>query len=217
MTDRNHWTLVIVALFALGWTLRETAPVSIPIAAAFLSALAVLPVSIAVSRAVPRGGQWLGPFCATAPILLLLLLFLAGISFAGREVIAAAPMLSSRIDEAVASGGRSLLGYSVAKAGIDNLTKWMASDLARQCGPGLRVNAVAPGFFISTQNRAVLIQPDGSYSERAQRVIAKTPMGRFGEAEELNGAIRWLCSDAASFVTGAVIPVDGGFSAFSGV
>jgi len=114
VTDRNHWTLVIVALFALGWTLRETAPVSIPIAAAFLSALAVLPVSIAVSRAVPRGGQWLGPFCATAPILLLLLLFLAGISFAGREVIAAAPMLSSRIDEAVASGGRSLLGFSVA-------------------------------------------------------------------------------------------------------
>jgi NAD(P)-dependent dehydrogenase (short-subunit alcohol dehydrogenase family) len=110
-----------------------------------------------------------------------------------------------------------VLGYSVAKAGIDNLTRWMASDIARQCGPGIRVNAVAPGFFISTQNRDVLVKPDGSYSDRARAVIAKTPMGRFGDPEELNGAIRWLCSDAASFVTGAIIPVDGGFSAFSGV
>jgi NAD(P)-dependent dehydrogenase (short-subunit alcohol dehydrogenase family) len=105
----------------------------------------------------------------------------------------------------------------VAKAGIDNLTRWMAADVARQCGPGIRVNAVAPGFFISTQNRGVLVNPDGSYSERAKRVLAKTPMGRFGDAEELNGAIQWLCSDAASFVTGAIIPVDGGFSAYSGV
>lgn len=110
-----------------------------------------------------------------------------------------------------------VLGYSVAKAGIDNFTRWLASDVARQCGPGIRVNAVAPGFFISTQNRAVLVNPDGSYTERAQAVIAKTPMGRFGEPEELNGAIQWLCSDAATFVTGAIIPVDGGFSAYSGV
>jgi NAD(P)-dependent dehydrogenase (short-subunit alcohol dehydrogenase family) len=110
-----------------------------------------------------------------------------------------------------------VLGYSVAKAGIDNLTKWMAADVARQCGPGVRVNAVAPGFFISTQNRAVLVEPDGSYTARAQRVIAKTPMGRFGDPEELNGVIQWLCSEAASFVTGTIIPVDGGFSAFSGV
>jgi NAD(P)-dependent dehydrogenase (short-subunit alcohol dehydrogenase family) len=122
--------------------------------------------------------------------------------------------ISSMASEQALSG---VLGYSVAKAGIDNLTRWMASDLARQCGPGIRVNAVAPGFFISTQNRAVLVKPDGSYSERARAVIAKTPMGRFGDPEELNGAIQWLCSDAASFVTGAVIPVDGGFSAFSGV
>lgn len=110
-----------------------------------------------------------------------------------------------------------VLGYSAAKAGVDNLTRWMAADLARQCGPGIRVNAVAPGFFISMQNRAVLVRPDGSYSERARAVIARTPMGRFGDPEELNGAIQWLCSDAASFVTGAIIPVDGGFSAFSGV
>ena len=122
--------------------------------------------------------------------------------------------ISSMASEQALSG---VLGYSVAKAGIDNLTRWMASDLARQCGPGIRVNAVAPGFFISTQNRAVLVKPDGSYSDRARSVIAKTPMGRFGDPEELNGAIQWLCSDAASFVTGAVIPVDGGFSAFSGV
>lgn len=110
-----------------------------------------------------------------------------------------------------------VLGYSVAKAGIDNLTRWMATDMARQCGPEIRVNAVAPGFFISTQNRNVLIQPDGTYTDRAKAVLAKTPMGRFGEPSELNGAIQWLCSDAASFVTGAVIPVDGGFSSYSGV
>ena len=79
------------------------------------------------------------------------------------------------------------------------------------------VRQVPPGFFISTQNRAVLVKPDGSYTDRARAVIAKTPMGRFGDPEELNGAIQWLCSDAASFVTGTVIPVDGGFSAFSGV
>ena len=103
-----------------------------------------------------------------------------------------------------------VLGYSVAKAGIDNFTRWMASDVARQCGPEIRVNAVAPGFFISTQNRAVLVQADGTYTERARAVVAKTPMGRFGDPAELNGAIQWLCSDAASFVTGTVIPVDGG-------
>lgn len=110
-----------------------------------------------------------------------------------------------------------VLGYSIAKAGIDNFTRWLASDVARQCGPDIRVNAVAPGFFISTQNRAVLVGPDGGYTERARAVIAKTPMGRFGDPAELNGAIVWLCSDAASFVTGTVVPVDGGFSAFSGV
>jgi NAD(P)-dependent dehydrogenase (short-subunit alcohol dehydrogenase family) len=81
----------------------------------------------------------------------------------------------------------------------------------------VRVNAIAPGFFVATQNRAVLVNPDGSYTARAQAIIARTPMGRFGRPEELIGAVLWLCSDAASFVTGAVIPVDGGFSVFSGV
>ncbi len=110
-----------------------------------------------------------------------------------------------------------VMGYSAAKAAIDNFTRWLAVDVAQQCGDGIRVNAISPGFFLSTQNRAVLIQPDGSYSARAQRIVAKTPMKRFGEPHELHGALLFLCSDAASFVTGVVIPVDGGFSAFSGV
>jgi NAD(P)-dependent dehydrogenase (short-subunit alcohol dehydrogenase family) len=109
-----------------------------------------------------------------------------------------------------------VMGYSVAKAGIDNFTRWLAVEMARKHG-AVRVNAIAPGFFVSEQNRAVLIKPDGSLSERAQRVIARTPMGRYGNPEELMGAVIWLCSDAASFVTGTVIPIDGGFSAFSGV
>lgn len=110
-----------------------------------------------------------------------------------------------------------VLGYSVAKAAIDNFTRWMAADLARQYGEGVRVNAIAPGFFVAKQNRAVLLNPDGSYTERAKLIVQKTPMGRFGDPDELKGPVLWLCSDAASFVTGAVIPVDGGFSAFSGV
>ena len=118
---------------------------------------------------------------------------------------------------AAATAISGVLGYSVAKAAIDNLTKWMAMDLARRYGDGMRVNAIAPGFFITEQNRNVLVREDGSYTDRSKTVLAKTPMGRFGKPEELDGVIRFLCSDAASFVTGAVIPVDGGFSSFSGV
>jgi NAD(P)-dependent dehydrogenase (short-subunit alcohol dehydrogenase family) len=110
-----------------------------------------------------------------------------------------------------------VLAYSIAKTGIDSFTRWMAVELARKHGDGLRVNAVAPGFFISEQNRAVLIHSDGSFTERARTIVKQTPMGRFGRAEELFGAVHWLCSDAASFVTGVVVPVDGGFSVFSGV
>lgn len=110
-----------------------------------------------------------------------------------------------------------VLGYSIAKAGIDTFTRWMATDLARRYGDRIRVNAIAPGFFLSEQNRAVLIGPDGQYTDRARKVIEHTPMGRLGRPEELTGAVRWLCSDAASFVTGVVIPIDGGFSVFSGV
>jgi len=108
-------------------------------------------------------------------------------------------------------------GYSPAKAGVENFTKWMAVEAAREFGEGVRVNAVAPGFFIAKQNRDVMLNPDGSYTERTQTVLRNTPMGRLGDPDELGGVVHWLCSDAASFVTGVVIPVDGGFNAFSGV
>lgn len=110
-----------------------------------------------------------------------------------------------------------VLGYSNAKAGVDNLTKWMATELALRYGGGIRVNAIAPGFFVGNQNRALLLNEDGSYTERGQQIINSTPFRRFGEAEEVFGTIHYLISDAASFVTGIVVPVDGGFSAFSGV
>jgi NAD(P)-dependent dehydrogenase (short-subunit alcohol dehydrogenase family) len=108
-------------------------------------------------------------------------------------------------------------GYSVAKTGINIFTKWLATELAQKFGEGIRVNAIAPGFFIGDQNRNVLINPDGSLTERSLKVLAKTPMGRFGDITELNGAVQFLASDAAGFITGAIIPIDGGFSAFSGV
>ena len=122
--------------------------------------------------------------------------------------------ISSMAAARVLSG---VLGYSVAKSGVDIFTRWMAVELARKHGDGVRVNAVMPGFFISSQNRNVLLNADGSHTERANSIIAHTPMGRFGRPEELNGAVQWLCSDAASFVTGAVIPVDGGFGVFGGL
>lgn len=108
-------------------------------------------------------------------------------------------------------------GYSVAKSGMNIFTQWLATELAMKFGEKIRVNAIAPGFFIGDQNRAVLINPDGSLTERSIKVLAKTPMGRFGDINELNGMVQFLCSDSASFITGAIIPVDGGFSAFSGV
>jgi NAD(P)-dependent dehydrogenase (short-subunit alcohol dehydrogenase family) len=108
-------------------------------------------------------------------------------------------------------------GYSVAKTGINIFTQWMAMEMAQKFGEGVRVNAIAPGFFIGDQNRAVLINPDGSLTDRSQKVLAKTPMGRFGDITELNGAVQFLCSKAASFITGAILPIDGGFSSFSGV
>ncbi|PHN07683.1 SDR family oxidoreductase [Flavilitoribacter nigricans] len=110
-----------------------------------------------------------------------------------------------------------VVAYSTGKAGIDAFTRWMAVELARRHGNQIRVNAVAPGFFIADQNRRLLLQEDGSLTQRGKTIIDNTPMGRFGEAEELCGIIHWLSSEASSFVTGAVIPVDGGFSAFSGV
>lgn len=110
-----------------------------------------------------------------------------------------------------------IMGYSASKAAIDNFTKWMAVELAKKYGDGMRVNAIAPGFFIGNQNRALLTNEDGSYTDRGNTIIQNTPMNRFGNADELNGAIHYLCTEASKFVTGVVIPIDGGFSAFSGV
>ena len=110
-----------------------------------------------------------------------------------------------------------VVGYSAAKAAVDNLTRWLAVELSDKYGAGLRVNAVAPGFFLGEQNRAMLVNDDGGLTERGQRIVDHTPAGRFGEPEEVVGTIVWLCSPSSSFVNGIVVPVDGGFSAFAGV
>ena len=99
----------------------------------------------------------------------------------------------------------------------NNFTGWLATELALKYGEGLRVNAIAPGFFIGEQNRSLLLNQDGSLTERGQLIVNNTPMKRFGEPEELIGTAIWLASDASRFVTGVIVPVDGGFSAFSGV
>ena len=105
--------------------------------------------------------------------------------------------------------------YSGAKAAVSNLTQWMAVHMAKA---GIRVNAIAPGFFLADQNRALLTKPDGSLTPRGQTIQAHTPMGRFGDPQDLLGALLWLASDeGAGFVTGVIVPIDGGFSAFSGV
>jgi NAD(P)-dependent dehydrogenase (short-subunit alcohol dehydrogenase family) len=111
-----------------------------------------------------------------------------------------------------------VVGYSAAKAGINNFTHWLAVHMAQLYSPRIRVNAVAPGFFITEQNRALLTDvKTGELTDRGRSIIAHTPMGRFGDPDDLIGATLWLLSPASSFVTGAVVPVDGGFSAFSGV
>lgn len=110
-----------------------------------------------------------------------------------------------------------VVGYSASKAAIDNFTRWMAVEMAKKFGEGVRVNAIAPGFFLTEQNRTLLTNPDGSLTDRSRDIIAATPYGRFGEPEELNGTLGWLASDASAFVTGVVVPVDGGFSIFTGV
>jgi NAD(P)-dependent dehydrogenase (short-subunit alcohol dehydrogenase family) len=107
-----------------------------------------------------------------------------------------------------------VVGYGAAKAAVENLTRWLAVELATQ---GVRVNAVAPGFFVGEQNRTLLLDESGTLTARGRRIVAATPAGRFGEPHELAGTVIWLCSAAASFVTGIVVPVDGGFGAFGGV
>ena len=109
-------------------------------------------------------------------------------------------------------------GYSAAKAAVSNFTQWLAVHLAQEYNPKVRVNAIAPGFFLTDQNRFLLTDKEtGAPTERGKTIIAHTPQGRYGAPEDLVGATVWLSSDAAKFVTGIVLPVDGGFSAFSGV
>ncbi|MCD6406818.1 SDR family oxidoreductase [Candidatus Aerophobetes bacterium] len=108
-------------------------------------------------------------------------------------------------------------GYSAAKAAVSNFTQWLAVHFAREYNKNLRVNAIAPGFFLTHQNRYLLLDEKGQLTERGRSIIAHTPMGEFGRPDDLVGVCIWLASDASRFVTGAVIPVDGGFNAYSGV
>lgn len=109
-------------------------------------------------------------------------------------------------------------GYSAAKAAVSNFTQWLSVNLAQAYGDKIRVNAIAPGFFLTEQNRFLLTDAEtGELTARGNSIISHTPMGRFGEPEDLIGTLTWLASDASKFVTGIVVPVDGGFSAFSGV
>nr|WP_294929340.1 SDR family oxidoreductase [uncultured Flavobacterium sp.] len=108
-----------------------------------------------------------------------------------------------------------VVGYSASKAAIDNFTKWMSVELASKYGEGIRVNAIAPGFFIGEQNRALLLTPEGELTPRGVKIIDHTPMGRFGVPEDLDGVLLFLCSDMSKFVTGTIIKVDGGFGATS--
>lgn len=110
-----------------------------------------------------------------------------------------------------------VVGYSASKAAIENFTKWLAVEMSQKLSTNLRVNAIAPGFFIGKQNKDLLLNSDGSLTPRGQTIIRNTPMHRFGEADDLVSTALWLCSDASRFVTGIVVHVDGGFSAFSGV
>ena len=110
-----------------------------------------------------------------------------------------------------------VLGYNMGKAAVDCYTQWFAVELANRYGDKIRMNALAPGFFLTEQNRNLLTKPEGGYTERCELVIRQTPFKRFGHADELKGALVWLLSDASQFVTGAMICVDGGFSIFGGV
>ncbi len=108
-----------------------------------------------------------------------------------------------------------VVGYGCAKSAINSFTQYMAGELARKFGEGLRVNAIAPGFFLTEQNRTLMSNPDGTPTDRCKTVIAHTPFARLGQPEELLGTIQWLASDASAFVTGTITPIDGGFDAFS--
>ncbi len=110
-----------------------------------------------------------------------------------------------------------VLGYNMGKAGVDCYTQWFAVELANRYGDKIRMNALAPGIFLTEQNRNLLTKPEGGYTERGELMIKQTPFKRFGHPDELKGALIWLLSDASQFVTGSMICVDGGFSVFGGV
>jgi NAD(P)-dependent dehydrogenase (short-subunit alcohol dehydrogenase family) len=110
-----------------------------------------------------------------------------------------------------------VLGYNMGKAAVDCYNQWFAVELANRYGDAIRMNALAPGFFLTEQNRNLLTKPEGGYTQRGESVIRKTPFKRFGHPDELIGALVWLLSDASAFVTGSMVCVDGGFSIFSGV
>jgi NAD(P)-dependent dehydrogenase (short-subunit alcohol dehydrogenase family) len=110
-----------------------------------------------------------------------------------------------------------VVGYSAAKSAVSNFTQWLSVEMAKKFGEGIRVNAIAPGYFLTEQNRTLLTNRDGSLTDRGNSIIRSTPFNRFGEPDELAGALIWLCSDASKFVSGIVVPVDGGCSAFAGV
>jgi NAD(P)-dependent dehydrogenase (short-subunit alcohol dehydrogenase family) len=107
--------------------------------------------------------------------------------------------------------------YSAAKAAVANFTQWLSVHMAQEYSPKIRVVAIAPGFFLTEQNRFLLLDERGNLTERGKTIIAHTPAGRFGEPDDLIGTVLWLLSPGASFVSGVVIPIDGGFSAYSGV
>jgi NAD(P)-dependent dehydrogenase (short-subunit alcohol dehydrogenase family) len=128
----------------------------------------------------------------------------------GGAIINVSSMASARALTRVA-------GYGAAKAAVENLTRWLAVELGHRYGGTIRVNAIAPGFFIGAQNRDLLLEPDGRPTDRGRAVVAHTPAGRFGQPNDLAGAVIWLCGPGARFVNGIVLPVDGGFGAFGGV